>query len=171
MLVVKSMNGVHAPGPLAALQAEIADEPDILLVDETMGRQDMLALISAIDCVISLHRSEGFGLLIAEAMLLGKPVIATDYSATTELVSPETAFPVGYRLVPLGPGQYPFGEGQVWADPDVAHAAWHMARVFSEPTNELVGPAILRAYDVVRRRHGRQQVAARQASRINRLVS
>lgn len=171
MLVVKSMNGARAPKALAAFRAEIADEPDILLLDETIGRQDMLALISAVNCVVSLHRSEGFGLLIAEAMLLGKPVIATDYSATTELVSPETGFPVGYRLVSVEPGQYPFGEGQVWADPDVMHAAWHMARIFSEPANELVRPAILRAYDAVRRRHGRQQVAARQISRINRLVT
>lgn len=165
------MNGALAPAALAAFRAEIAEEPDILLIDATMTREDTLALIAAADCVISLHRSEGFGLLLAEAMLLGKPVIATDYSATTELISPQTGFPVGYRLVPVGAGQYPFEDNQVWADPDIVHAAWHMARIFCEPDSELVRPVVLRGYDAVRRRHGRHRVAARQTGRIDRLLA
>ena len=168
MLVIKSMNGDLAPESLAVFRTEIAEDPEIILIDATMKREDVLGLIAASDCVVSLHRSEGFGLLVAEAMLLGKPVVATDYSATTELVSPETGFPVGYRLVPVAAGEYPFAEGQVWADPDVAHAAWQMARIFSEPTGELVRAAVLRAYEAVRRRHGRDQVAIRQVNRISR---
>jgi hypothetical protein len=164
-LVVKSMNGALAPAALAAFRAEIAEEPDILLIDATMTREDTLALITVVDCVISLHRSEGFGLLVAEAMLLGKPVIATDYSATIELISSQTGFPVGYRLVPVGASQYPFADNQVWADPDIVHAAWHMARIFCEPDSELVRPVVLRAYDTVRRRHGRHRVAVRQTAR------
>jgi glycosyltransferase involved in cell wall biosynthesis len=162
------MNGDLAPESLAVFRTEIAEDPEIMLIDATMKREDVLGLIAASDCVVSLHRSEGFGLLVAEAMLLGKPVVATNYSATTELVSPETGFPVGYRLVPVAAGEYPFAEGQVWADPDVAHAAWQMARIFSEPTGELVRAAVLRAYEAVRRRHGRDQVAIRQADRISR---
>ena len=168
MLVIKSMNGDLAPESLAVFRTEIAEDPEIMLIDATMKREDVLGLIAASDCVVSLHRSEGFGLLVAEAMLLGKPVVATNYSATTELVSPETGFPVGYRLVPVAAGEYPFAEGQVSADPDVAHAAWQMARIFSEPTGELVRAAVLRAYEAVRRRHGRDQVAIRQADRISR---
>ena len=72
------------------------------------------------DCFVSPHRSEGFGLLIAEAMMLGRPVIATDYGATAELLTPATGFPVAFRMVPVGEGDYPFAKGQSWADPDVA---------------------------------------------------
>ena len=166
-LVLKTMNGTLAPVASAALHAQIADEPDIQLIDRTMTREDTLALIASTDCILSLHRSEGFGLLIAEAMMLGKPVIATDYSATTELVSPQTGFPVAYKLTKVAAGQYPFGEGQVWADPDVDHAAWQMARVYYDADGALVRPTILNAYNAVRKRHSRQWVSGRQLDRIN----
>ena len=82
--------------------------------------------------VVSLHRSEGLGLLVAQAMALGKPVISTDYSATTELVTTKTGYPVDYELVPVQDGQYPFHEGQMWAEADVNHAAWVMRQVLED---------------------------------------
>jgi glycosyltransferase involved in cell wall biosynthesis len=131
-LVLKTLNGNHAAGDLEDLRDTIASDPDVTLIDGTLTRDETLGLINACDCVISLHRSEGLGLLVAEAMAMGKPVIATDYSATTEFVLPSTGYPVNYRLIPVKEGQYPFANGS-WADPDRGHASWLMRRIFNDP--------------------------------------
>ena len=169
-LVIKSMNGRQAAAQLLALRAEIGDDPDIYLLDQTLSREETLGLISVADCVMSLHRSEGLGLLVAEAMLLGKPVIATDYSATTELVTPQTALAVDYRLVPVRDGEYPFGAGQIWAEPDVAHAAWQMECVFAGAESEPVTSMIARAREYVRGNHSRAHVGQLQARHLQRLI-
>jgi glycosyltransferase involved in cell wall biosynthesis len=132
-LVLKCMNGSVVPEKLQAFRDELAGDRDIFLIDDTLTREETLALIASTDAVVSLHRSEGLGLLIAEAMLLGKPVIATDYSASQDLLSAETGYPVRYSLVPVPDGAYPFAEGQVWAEPDVQHAAELMAALAANP--------------------------------------
>ena len=126
--------------PARPCAGSIKDDPDIILIEKTLTREQTLALIAACDAVVTLHRSEGLGLLVAEAMVLGKPVIATDYSATTELVTPETGWPVDYRLTPVQEGTYPFHEGQVWADADIDHAAWQMRRVVEDQPEAGEGP-------------------------------
>jgi glycosyltransferase involved in cell wall biosynthesis len=78
---------------------------------------------------VSLHRSEGFGLAIAEAMYLGKPVITTDWSATAEFVNGTNGCPVRARLITLDRNIGPYGKGQTWADPEVDHAAAEMRRL------------------------------------------
>jgi glycosyltransferase involved in cell wall biosynthesis len=88
-----------------------------------MPRSDVTELQAAADVFVSLHRAEGFGLPIAECMALGKLVIATDYSGSTDFVSAECALPVPYRLVPVGERAYPLGGGQRWAEPDLDEAA------------------------------------------------
>jgi glycosyltransferase involved in cell wall biosynthesis len=131
-LVLKTLNSEIVPEKNAAFRDELYRDPDVTIIDRALTREDTLQLIACCDAVASLHRSEGLGLLVAEAMALGKPVIATDYSATTELVTPRTGFPVDHRLVPVEAGQYPFHEGQVWAEPDIDHAAWVMRWVFED---------------------------------------
>ncbi len=131
-LVIKCVNASFAPDEMQKLRQEIDDGLDVHFIDRELSRKEMLGLIDAVDCVVSLHRSEGLGLLIAEAMALGVPVIATDYSATTELISPATGYPVDYRLVPLQPGDYPYAQGQMWANPDLSHAAWQMRYVVDQ---------------------------------------
>ena len=79
------------------------------------------------------HRSERFGFCLAEAMYFGKPVIATAYSGNLDFMTPETAWLVDYRLVPVKPGEYPCGEGQSWAEPSIEQAAEHMARLVDDP--------------------------------------
>jgi glycosyltransferase involved in cell wall biosynthesis len=132
-LVLKTLNGEVVSDKNAALRDELDEDPDVTIIDRTLTREETLQLIGCCNAVASLHRSEGLGLLVAEAMALSKPVIATDYSATTELVTPKTGYPVDYRLVPVEAGQYPFHEGQVWAEPDIDHAAWLMRRIFEDP--------------------------------------
>jgi glycosyltransferase involved in cell wall biosynthesis len=167
-LVLKCMNGALVPDALAAFQADIGGDPDIFLIDATLGRADTLGLIAMTDAVLSLHRSEGLGLLIAEAMLLGKPVIATGYSASREFLSVATGYPVDFQLVALKPDDYPFAEGQLWAAPDVAHAAWLMRRLQNNPAGAV--PLVAAARRHLGDHHSRARVAQLQAARLRELA-
>ena len=89
--------------------------------------------MSSCDAYVSLHRSEGIGLTIAEAMGLGKPVIATGWSGNTDFMDVSNAFPVGYRLVELEENVGPYHAGEVWAEPSVEHAAELMRFVVDHP--------------------------------------
>src|SRR5262249_5512010 len=84
---------------------------DVFVIDRVLDRADVLALHAACDCFVSLHRSEGFGLGIAEAMAAGKPVIATNFGGATDLLALDRACPVGFRLTPVNAGQYPGWKG------------------------------------------------------------
>ena len=116
-----------------ALRAAADDDDRIHVIDESLTRQEMLALLAATDCYTSLHRAEGFGFGLTEAMALGKPVIGTDYSGNTEFLTPEAGYPIPYTLKPVGQDEYIYPEGQVWAYPDEAACAAAMVRVFHEP--------------------------------------
>jgi glycosyltransferase involved in cell wall biosynthesis len=100
-----------------------------VLLDRYLDRGEFLSLLGASDAFVSLHRSEGFGLVIAEAMLLGKPCIATGYSSNTEFMTPTNSYLVDYRLVELDRDFGPYQRGSTWADPDLDHAAGLMRRV------------------------------------------
>jgi glycosyltransferase involved in cell wall biosynthesis len=163
-LVLKCMNGAMAPEKLARFRGLLADDPDIFLIDDTLSRSDTLALIASTDAIISLHRSEGLGLLIGEAMLLGKPVIATDYSASQDLLSEATGYPVKFRLVPVRDGEYPFAEGQIWAEPDIAHAAALMRALCRDPNQ--AAPLVRRARDHMREQFSYENVGRLQARRL-----
>jgi glycosyltransferase involved in cell wall biosynthesis len=104
----------------------------ITILDRSLCRDEMLSLIDDCDCYISLHRSEGFGRGMAEALALGKPVIGTDYSGNHDFLSADTGFPVSYSLRRLMPGEYLMGEGQSWAEPDLRAAIEHMRTVFTD---------------------------------------
>jgi glycosyltransferase involved in cell wall biosynthesis len=88
--------------------------------------------MSSADAYVSLHRSEGFGRTPAEAMLLGKPVIVTDYSGTADFCRKDNALLVDYSLVPVREDSYPAARGQAWADPRVEQAARHMRALFDD---------------------------------------
>jgi glycosyltransferase involved in cell wall biosynthesis len=96
-------------------------------------REEVLSLIELSDCYVSLHRSEGFGLTLAEAMALGKPVIATAHSANTDFMNVGNSLLVRYQLVRLERDLPPYPRGSVWADPDVEHAAELMRTVYQDP--------------------------------------
>ncbi len=166
-LVLKALNGGRASKQLDPFAAEIADDPDIILLDRSLSRDDTLRLIGCCDAVVSLHRSEGLGLLVAEAMVLGKPVVATDYSGTTEFVSPRTGYPVDFRLIAVNDGEYPFAAGQVWADPDVRHAAWLMSRVVDHPQEARERAEQAKSH--MHRRFGAAHVAGLQRQRLREL--
>lgn len=132
-LVVKTMRADRTSPAWRRLVALAARDARIILIDRTMDRAETIGLMAATDAFLSLHRAEGFGRGLAEAMLLGLPVIATGYSGTTDFLTAQTGFPVDYRLVPVRKGQYPGSAGQHWADPSVDHAAAEMRRVYDDP--------------------------------------
>ena len=131
-LVLKVQNVAGNEADFAALQSALSDLPDIVLLTGTLTREEIYLLESACDCFLSLHRSEGFGLALAECMALGKPVISTDWSAPAEFITAQTGCPVKYTLTTLTQSRGPYSKGQVWAEPDVAHAAWWMEKLVAD---------------------------------------
>jgi glycosyltransferase involved in cell wall biosynthesis len=131
-LVLKLQNVAGNESDFAIVQESVRDLPGTVLLTETLSRADVYALEAACDCFVSLHRSEGFGLAVAESMFLGKPVISTDWSATAEFVTPQNGCPVRAPLVTLAQNHGPYAKGSTWADPDPAHAADWMRKLFTD---------------------------------------
>ncbi|MGA3399567.1 MAG: glycosyltransferase [Acetobacteraceae bacterium] len=127
-LLLKIGNRSHFPEDFARLAAAAAAAPNIRLETRTLPTADLHALVAACDIVLSLHRSEGFGLVPAEAMLLGKPVIATGWSGNMAFMDATSAALVGYRLVPAEDPRHVY-EGASWAEPDQADAVAHLRRL------------------------------------------
>jgi glycosyltransferase involved in cell wall biosynthesis len=138
-LFVLKLSGIDDfPDDVARLRAAIGPATNIRLMTETLSEPDLRGLIAASDIVLSLHRSEGFGLIPAAAMLLGRPVVATNWSGNVDFMTAETSALISYRLIPVidprGNYQLP---GAVWAEPDIEDAAAWLRR--------LAGDAGLRA--------------------------
>lgn len=116
----------------AELRARLENLPNVYLVDRVLPRTRVNGLIAACDAVVSLHRSEGFGLVPAEAMFLGKPVIATGWSGNMDFMNAANSLPVDYELVTLERTYGNYHAGQQWAEPDLDHAAHCMRQVFED---------------------------------------
>ncbi len=115
------------------LKALAASDSRIHIIEQTLDRPDLLALYQACDCFVSLHRAEGFGRGLAEALQLGLRVICTGYSGNLDFCYAPTAELVDYRLVKVRQAQYPHAKGQYWAQPSIEHAAQLMQKVFALP--------------------------------------
>jgi glycosyltransferase involved in cell wall biosynthesis len=108
----------------------------VTLINRVLPRSELLALLNTADCYVSLHRSEGLGLGMAESMLMGKPVIATGYSGNMDFMTPDTAKLVPYRLIPIeseSTVNNPYPKGCLWADADVDAAAAMMRELANAP--------------------------------------
>jgi glycosyltransferase involved in cell wall biosynthesis/SAM-dependent methyltransferase len=121
-LVIKCVNDDFDPAAFAEL-SERARGYAVDILTGYWSAAEMHDLMAACDAFASLHRSEGLGLTIAEAMACGKPVIATDWSGNTDYMDIANSFPVRYQLVELDHDVGPYRAGNVWADPSVEHAA------------------------------------------------
>jgi hypothetical protein len=140
ILVLKINN--RGLSPESAVMADrirdaAARVPGMRVMDQVMPYRDLLSLYSSMDVLVSLHRGEGLGLSLMEAMALGKPVIATGWSGNMDFMDASNSCPVPYTLVPVEPGiQYhalSTGVDQVWAEPDIRAAADWMARLAVSP--------------------------------------
>ncbi len=151
------------------LRTLAAADPRICLLEVGLDRDGILSLIKACDCYVSLHRSEGLGLGMIEAMMLGKPVIGTDFSGNRDFLDAETGFPIPYRLVDVRPHDYPHATGQRWADPDLDAAAAAMRSVRSEPAEAAKRAAV--GCSRARARYGAAAVGAAQQARVDEILA
>ncbi len=131
-LVLKVNRAEAFPDDFQAIQAACAGL-NVTPLTGVMPPEELFALLNLCDSYVSLHRAEGFGFTVAEAMRMGKPVIATDYSATAEFVTVGVGLPVRCEVVELDRDHGPYRAGWHWADPDLDHAAERMRWVFENP--------------------------------------
>jgi glycosyltransferase involved in cell wall biosynthesis len=133
-LIIKSSQSAFFPAEVEALHAACGGDRRIIWLDRFLTRGALAGLQACCDAFVSLHRSEGFGLSLAEMMLLGKPVIATAYSANLDFMDDRTGYLVDWKPLPLGPRDYiEVPPGAFWADPDLDHAARLMRHVVAQP--------------------------------------
>ncbi len=123
------------------------------------------SLIAACDCLVSLHRSEGFGRGPGEAMRLSRLALATGWSGNVDFMDESNSAPVGYELIPVAPGDYPQSAGQFWADPDVGHAAYLARSAIDDPAE--TSRRVKRGFDDVVQRMGDRAVGLRMLRRLN----
>jgi len=152
LLYLKSINGDRARDELQRVRAAAKGRSDIVLSDGYVDHDRLTALTALCDCYVSLHRSEGFGLTIAEAMAYGKPAIATAYSGNLAFMDAESSFLVPYSLTSLDRAIGPYPAGTVWADPDLEEAARLMRAIVENPKEARE-----------RGRRGRETVGTRQS--------
>jgi glycosyltransferase involved in cell wall biosynthesis len=152
VLVVKSVNGRHRPERHEEIVSACRGREDIVLIDRTVSGDERDALLAACDCYVSLHRSEGHGLPIAEAMHAGKPVVATSYGGNTEFMDESNSYPVAWTSAKVGPGVEHYPQGATWAEPDIDHAARMLRTVLED-----------REGAARRASRGRQEMSARLA--------
>ena len=168
-LVLKAMNGSFRPQAVDELRWRIGNRPDIQLIDQHVDKQTYAALIARCDCYVSLHRAEGFGLTLAEAMALGKPAIATGYSGNLEFMTPTNSYLVDYKLTHVGPNAEMYPADGTWAEPDLDHAAALMRQVWERPDDaRAVGE---RARSDVTERLSPKAVGAVARGRLERLAA
>lgn len=132
-LLLKVSNLEHQPELAQVLRQAAKRDRRIRLIEGYLDRHTLNNLLNACDCYVSLHRAEGFGLPLAEAMYLGKPVIATHWSGNVDFMDEHNSLPVRYRLVELQEDVGPYQKGQTWAEPDLQHAATLMRQAYESP--------------------------------------
>ncbi|HEX9726164.1 MAG TPA: methyltransferase domain-containing protein [Vicinamibacteria bacterium] len=137
VLVLKSINGESRIEDFEQVKVSAAEHPDVLVLDRYFSRESMIGLISSCDCYVSLHRAEGFGLTMAEAMVTGRPVIATGFSGNLMFMNEENAYLVRHEVVPIPEGCAPYPAGGEWAEPDIEDAARLMRHVYEHPEEAL----------------------------------
>ncbi len=174
-LVIKAVD-LHRFPELAAELAQAVASVNGTLLGHDLTRADMDCLLATCDVYVSLHRSEGFGLGMAEAMALGKPVIATGYGGNVDFMPPGAAAVVGYDIRPITENDHRFGAdfgfwyrpGQLWAEPDVEQAARWLRRLAESPGLRRTMGA--RGAEAVQAVCGPEAVGAAMAARLREIV-
>jgi glycosyltransferase involved in cell wall biosynthesis len=129
-LVIKTINGDKRPLEYETLGAAISAQSGVTLIDKYFTKIETATLTSLADCYVSLHRSEGLGLTMSEAMALGVPVIATGYSGNLDFMNGENSLLVPSSQVAVGEGAEGYSPHAMWVEPDISAAASHMRDVY-----------------------------------------
>jgi SAM-dependent methyltransferase len=169
VLILKSINGPRRMEAFERVKVAAARRPGVSVLDGYLSRDALIRILSSCDCYVSLHRAEGFGLTMAEAMVLGKPVIATGFSGNLTFMTEENAYLVRHQPARIPEGCDPYPAGAEWAEPDIEHAAELMRRVYEHPEEALEKGA--RARREVLERHApsvRARIIGRRLAEIRR---
>ncbi|MET0237555.1 MAG: glycosyltransferase [Kibdelosporangium sp.] len=145
-LVIKAANGRTNAAAMQRLKYVIGDDDRVELMERYLSVEELNDLYANSDAYVSLHRSEGFGLTVAEAMIRGMAVIGTDYSSTTEFVDSTVGWPIPSRPTEVGPGWPPYQAEARWADPDLDEAAKAMRAIADDPAEAARRGAAARAH-------------------------
>jgi len=132
-LVIKTINGDKRTLEMEKLRYAIRGRSDVILMDGYLSQIENNTLTALSDCYVSLHRSEGFGLTMAEAMALGKPTIATAYSGNLDFMTAENSYLCPATRSEVGPEREPYPADSHWSEPDVAVAAALLRHVYGHP--------------------------------------
>jgi glycosyltransferase involved in cell wall biosynthesis len=167
VLVLKSVNGRHRPERHREVLAAVEGRPDVVVVDRTTSDGERDALIAGCDCYLSLHRSEGHGLPLAEAMSFGKLVVATAYGGNMEFMSAANSYPVAWNPVRVEGGVEHYPAGASWAEPDLEDAVriLRTVRDFPEEARSKAG----RARADVRARLAPEAIGSGMSDRLQRI--
>jgi glycosyltransferase involved in cell wall biosynthesis len=174
-LVVKTQNRDSVFDPVQVnlwdrVDAIMSSDPRIVVMNETLSYRDLLQLKAGSDCYISLHKSEGWGFGMIEAMALKVPVICTAYSGNMDFCTEDTAWMVDYEESELRPGDYIFvRKGSVWAEPYVEDAARQMRAAYDDP--EARRAKALAAYDHIRENFSAKAIAKRYGGRLREILA
>jgi len=165
-LVLKAKNGERGAEEWAA---GIPPNSQMKVIATPLDTLGVRSLINAADCLVSLHRAEGFGRGPGEAMALGRLALATGWSGNVDFMTKENALLVDHTLIPLQADEYPHWEGQSWAEPSVDHAFELALPLLDDPTR---GAALARRgqYDVLRS-HGNRAVGLRILDRLQTILA
>jgi GT2 family glycosyltransferase/glycosyltransferase involved in cell wall biosynthesis len=167
LLYLKFFNSGYDEDNVRILNEAIAGAPNIRTFTGMMTQEEIASLQKAMDCLVSPHRSEGFGYNLAEMMYFGKPVIATGYSSNLDFMREDNSYLIDYSLVPITRNVGPYQRGNVWADPSVEHLASLMRKVFEDTSGrEEKGR---RAAEEIRQNYSTQAVGRIMAARFDEL--
>ena len=163
-LVLKVKNGAEAADAWPA-----SEDPNVVVLSEPLDSLGVKSLIAAADCFVSLHRAEGFGRGLGEAMALGRLALGTNWSGNVDFMTADNSLPVASRLVAVKRGTYPHGDGQRWAEPDVADALRQLTPVLGDPTRDAARAE--RGRREVLLSHGRRAVGLRVLRELERIAA
>ncbi len=167
-MVIKLNNVKNDSESLGQLREYIGDYQNIYILSKTYTRDEINALIFCCDVSVSLHRSEGLGLLCEESMYYGKPVIATNWSGNTDFMTETTACLVDYTLVPIGDYYGTNEPDQKWAEADVKQASEYMKKLYSD--REYCKELGKRARDYIRKEFSPEICSERMKDRFNEII-
>jgi glycosyltransferase involved in cell wall biosynthesis len=167
VLVLKVSHGDTTADGFRRLEDLAREHANVTLIGDILDGPSLAGLFEASDCYVSPHRSEGFGLTVAEAMLRGLPVIATDYGSTTDFLSKATGYPLRFELSEIEADQGPYSKGYVWADASREHLRELMRHVFDHPEDARAKGAAGRAF--VREAYSVEAVGTRMRQRLGNL--
>ena len=167
LLAIKYHSAHHNPQGILLLHALAEGRDNIRFFGAIWDEAELLSFKSVIDCYVSAHRSEGFGLNIAEAMLLGKPVIATRYSGNVDFCTDDNSYRVAHRLTEVARQTGPYPKGTTWAEPDVTDLARQMSAVRNDPGTANARGTAARAE--IQENYGAEQIADRMRRRFDEI--